>query len=449
MKQLTKQTSKWALSALLFAALGSQYYFSSYSNHQGSVELASEDDPSDMTEARTVFCDGCTSEGITFKGPNALKESEKFLKLLEAKKAVGTRVVVAAAAPAKVETEAERDARIAKEKEAQIIADCKYKDTSAERARCQREARADARKEEKEAKEEAKRLAKEEKDAKKKEIADAKAEKLKDAKEKRNDSFEIEVEKIANNCKNEDFGCFSNEFTALLSQFTGDKGIDSSVINKAYTKYLDKDLKAALRGSPEARQQALAVIESITGDLPKEHRIVKEKTIDALKAATISRGVEVNDKFRSADQMYKMAEQLAKSGRAAESLQYFEEAARLRDYEAPKAKAEFLADANIYGQTVVRNLEKSSDATTLSYFNTNFMPDVKKIMANLQNVSGIDLSTLGSSTSRTINPIGTTGSRGGRISSVSNGVAQSGNITNGVDFGTASKTSTSTKRGGK
>lgn len=439
MKQLSKQTSKWALSALLFAALGSQYYFSSYSNHQGSAEMASEGESTATTEARTVLCDICGTNGITFSGPNSLADTEKFLaglKALKDNKAASTRVVVSGTPPAKIETEEEKAARIKKEKEAQIVADCKYKDTVAERARCEREARADARKEEKEAKDEAKRLAKEEKDAKKKEIADAKAEKLKEAKEKRNEEFAEKADSIAADCKDSDLSCFTDRFTSLLSEYSGTKKVDAFAINKAYTKYIEKDLKAGLRGSPESRQQALAVIESITGqELPREYRAVKEKTIDALKAATISRGVEVNNNFKLADQMLK-------AGRPNEYLQYMNAGL--------VQKEEFIADSNIYGQTVVQSLNQAKDATSLDYFNTNFMPDVRKLMANLQNVNGIDLSKLGSgnTTSTTINPIGTTGSRGGRSGNVSSSTVN-GNITNGVDFGTASKTSTSTKRGGK
>lgn len=456
MKHLTKQTNKWILSAFLFAAIGSQYYFSSYSNNSGMVEMSLEAASSDQTEARTVFCDVCTVNGITFSGPDSLKDTEKFLEFLKTKKEATRLVVVAgapasaaatAAAPARVETAEQRAARIAKEKEDEIQADCKYKGSIAEKNRCIREARADARKEEREAKEEERRLAKQEKDDKKKEKEQAKKDKLREEKDIRNEKFEEQAEKIANSCKNEGFSCFSDGFTALLSDFSGTRSVDVGVVNKAYTQYLDKDLKAALRGTPEARQQALAIIESITGELPKEHRIVKEKTIDALKAATISRGVEVNDKYRQADQLRKMADQLSKAGRAAEAIQLYQQADQLGYVEAPKAKDEFIADSRIYGEAVVRNLEKSSDTTSLEYFNKNFMPDVKKVMANLESLTGINMSALGKTVSTTVTQPGTTTNRGNRGGRTAVSTA-SGNITDGVNFGTPSKTSNG-NRGGK
>jgi hypothetical protein len=301
-----------------------------------------------------------------------------------------------------------KEATIAKDdaaaKEALAKAEALKNETPAERRIRLREEREDARAE-------AKR--------KKDEIAEAKAEKIRVAKEIRNDEFTDKAEEMAEKC-GEDLNCKVSGMASLLNRYTGrNRQIDMITVSKAYNLYIDKDLKAGLRGDDgdEGKANALQAIKSLASEIPSAYKGLKTRTIDAVKTAEQDHAKAVNTQFR-------MAEQFAKLNKPTESL-----AARQQGF---AEEAVFRADAYMYSRGLQDSLQSVRDTTTLEYFKTNYIPEMNRLLANLYNTTGV---TGNSTVASDVLTSPTTG-RAGRNSRTNTVQTTSSGSLNGVNFGT-------------
>lgn len=269
----TTQKQKWFLSAFLFAALGSNYYYQVTSLNAGSFEMALEAAPKkavkkDITvveaSAPKASCTECETIEIT-------KAEYKNLKALAEKVSV---------------QEAE-----------------KTKKESIKEPETYQEKR-DRLKEEKAEKEKIKK------------------DKENEAKLIRTDEFEGKMEDAASNC-NGNVECTTGKMINLLERSTGKNKIDPSSVTKAFNQYIAKDLRAALR-NPESAEIILQSLQQLSTDIPSDYRFLKEKTVDILKNEALLKGLEINRNF-------KMADELTKAKKPIEASQYLSAALQQRD----------------------------------------------------------------------------------------------------------------------
>ena len=246
-----------------------------------------------------------------------------------------------------------------------------------ETAKERRERLALERQEAREAKEEAKRTKAEEIAEKKREKLELAQEKKQEEKQIRHEKFAEAAAKIAEECKEEGIECSASGLTSLLSNYTDDKKIDNTVVNKAFNQILAKDLRAALR-NPEDSNIAAEALFQIQSEIPSEYRFLKTKTIDITRNEAIFRASEVSRNF-------KMADQLTNAKRPLEAIQYINAgnaAANTYDY-----------SSRILTGGIINGLNSAEDRTTLDYVNRVYMPDMQKIMMNLTNPNGAELNT--------------------------------------------------------
>ncbi len=399
MKTFPKQKNKWLLSTLLVAALGSQYYFSVSSKSMGSVEMSSVAEELALkleqlkhtpdikapefekrrkeiiaeyeskfvaektkletaealkitakTEAKTVqiLCADCGEGGVTVTG------SEKAIADIAAQ--LGKKKTETVATVAKVEVVAKED---------------KF-ETAKERREREKEERDDAKAEVK----------------RKKEIAkDEKNDKLLEDKITRNEEFVEKAEEIAEKCQ-DNLSCKVNRITSLLGRYTGKKKIDMFVVTKAYNQYIDKDLKAGLRGEDgsEGKTGALEALAALTGSIPAEYKSLKTRSVDSAKAAQTSQALAVNGLFKQAD-LYTKQNKL-------------NEALLSRD-QGLKAEAVFRQDAEVIYQSMYTGLNSTKDLTTMDYVRNNYVPDVTKLLNQLTNTTASIGQTVNTSSTST------------------------------------------------
>ncbi len=243
----TVQKQKWFLTAFLFAALGSNYYFQVTSLNKGFIEMASEMDK-DKVEVTATAAVAVKAEATAAAVPCAdciavpkaelenLRELAKKFKVWEAEKV---------AAVAKAETTAEKKERIEKDKEAKKLAE---------------------------------------------------KEKLKEIKLARNKEFEEKMEEAVSECAG-DIECLTDNMITLLENNTGKDKIDETTVKKAFNKHIAKDLKAALKNPRTAE----TLLPKLGLEIPTEYRYLKDKTVDMVKNEVLSRGLEINRNFRMAD----------------------------------------------------------------------------------------------------------------------------------------------------
>ena len=217
----TVQKQKWFLTAFLFAALGSNYYFQTSSLDKGHFEMSSESiDAKVEGKAAVEPCADCDKVQLT-------QSEYKNLKALAAK--------VEALEAEKVKKEAAQ-----KESEKKV-------ETAQEKRERQKEEKA-------------------EKDK-------AKKEKENDAKLARQDEFEGKMEDAASTCAG-DVECSTGKMISLLERYSGKNKIDASVVTKVFNQYIAKDLKAALK-NPESAEATLQSLQQLGLEIPTDYRFLK------------------------------------------------------------------------------------------------------------------------------------------------------------------------------
>ena len=259
-----QKAKRWVLPTLMITALGSQYYFSSYSNEFLQFDLSStapttltpEEQAKKLQEVINYFAEtikkmvnpaaapaagsGATSPQATAQGTydcavcktEVFQNNFKYLLEIAAttKTPASPEVAKQADKPVPKDTPEERLAKIKLEKEEREAAREKAK-ADIEAKKEEREAQAEARKDAREAKAEAKREKEKEKEELKKEKKLARTEKFKD-----------ESEELANECGT-DLSCFSDGFTNLLSRYSGSDKVEVSEVSKVLISISIKKLK--------------------------------------------------------------------------------------------------------------------------------------------------------------------------------------------------------------
>ncbi len=393
------QMQKYFLSALLFAALGSNYYFQTNSKDNGHIELASAvDDLSNAADAAK------TEKAVAHKAVEAKAASIACTDCIQISKLEYQNL--------KTLADKITAAEALKEKES-----VKAKETPQEKRIREREEKLE------------KAKAKKEKEDEKKEAI---KQKLNDEKEARNEDFKDKMEEAAASCKG-DVECSSGKLVSLLNEYTDKNKIDSTVVNAAFNQYIAKDLKVALR-DPQAASLILESLHQINADLPVEYRNLKEKTVDILKNDAMLKSVEIN-------RNYKLADMLTKAKRPTEAYEYLMNA---------KQQGDLLTySSNMIYNSTIQGLQESHDLTTMDYIKRLYLPDMNKILSNLSNLNSLDtvLGTSTTSTSTTLNQPnqGSQNTRGNsRSESASitteqktnvNQQNDSSNVLNGVQFG--------------
>ncbi|OFZ30496.1 MAG: hypothetical protein A2622_08825 [Bdellovibrionales bacterium RIFCSPHIGHO2_01_FULL_40_29] len=399
MKQFSGTKHKWLLCTALVMALGSQSYYQIASNQMNQTELAST---ATTTPAAPATAPALTTEAKTINKSEACEGGcdtnaqvlAAAMKIIEAANANKTEKMTP------VETPKERHERIAQER--------------------------------KEAREEIARI--------KKEKAEEKREAARAAKIERNEAFTAEAADIGEECSG-NIECSVGRMSTLLIEYSGEKNkVDTSVVTKAFNAHIAKDLRAALR-DPENSQKVSEIMYQLSADIPSEYRVIKEKAVDLVRNEAKARANEVNKNF-------KMADTLAKSGRPAESNQYFTAGLLAADA--------FTSDSKMLADGISSGLESANDTTTMEYVRRGYFPDLQKLMAEMRNPSNFDATNLGQSTTfsstldtkkedTTVSPTTTTtvttrGNRNGNATVTNTSIGSKSNILQGVQFGSPSKT---------
>ena len=444
MKSFSKQTNKWILSTLLVAALGSQYYFSVSSTSLGSIDMSSK---SEEKLAELIKQLDSQDTDIEYKEKRKKELNAEFAVKIAAEKAIKTPQqieAVAAQRPQKIELEAVPKATTeattsfkfectdcAPPGVEKAIIDSSIKAVLAELKNPKKpvapveakveikkeeaiiETAADKRAREKEEREEKKQAIKDRKEK----IKQDKLDKLNDQKSDRNDAFADKMEEAAEKCQ-DNLSCKVTRFASLLKTYSGSKKIDQFAATKAFNQYIDKDLRASLNAKPgsDIKVAAMHSLDEIA-DLPSEYKSLKIRTIDIAKSAQTETATTING-------MYKESKKLLDQKRPIES-----QAAQLEAIEADKS---FRRDTDVIYSNIYEGLNSSNDHTTLEYFKSGYVADMKTLISRITNPSGV--------TETIANP--TAGSRGGRTGNttvVNNGNPSQDNASNNlgsVNFGT-------------
>ncbi|MGZ3691799.1 MAG: hypothetical protein ACXVAX_09860, partial [Pseudobdellovibrio sp.] len=208
MKNVINQ--KWVLSAFLIAALGSQYYFSTSSNSMSETELAStapapapkatvDDATQILARASAAGASGTVSAtpgvSTTVTARPATESSASTTDCadcirLSRADAEKIRSVLAEVAASRTTTSSP-----AATTPANPLADCANEATQADKLKCERQAREDARRD----------------------AADLKKEKDLDARLARNEDFLDKMDDAADKCRG-DLDCITSRYTSLLSR---------------------------------------------------------------------------------------------------------------------------------------------------------------------------------------------------------------------------------------
>lgn len=417
MKQLPKQ--KWILSTLLVAALGSQYYFSTSSLSLGAIDLASVA-PDAQVQALVDVSAALqrVQPAVAASGDRTVVVSGDRSSAAPASADVSrrTEAVTPAAACSDcvvlTKAEAERMRQILleitgkKEKKEEVVAE-----TPSEKRRRERE----------------------EREEKKREEAEAKADKLREEKLARHEEFAEKAEELAYKCDG-DVSCLTSRYSSLLLRYSGKKKIDLSVVQAAYRKHIDPSLKAALSDESK-RESAVEALNSLTRDIPNEYRAVKESAINSVKQVVSERAISANNNF-------KLSEQLSKANKVTESISVGQQ--------AEQDAAEFSTMANLYSSTINTGLKDAGDSATQMFMRNVFNPEVSKLYTNMRLTNSNLASTVnqnGTANNPLINPSQNGNTRGvvrGGDTTTNNGTtsldgkptSQGNNMLNGVQFGT-------------
>ncbi len=393
-----QQKQKWFLSALLIAALGSNYYFQTPSLNHGSVDLASEaidqaaQKASKESKAETKSISKSKEDQSKTEGAPACTTCETvqlskddyqiFLAFMEkAKKDAAVKIDVTAA----VETRQEKRDRLTQEKADKL---------------------------------------------------QAKKDKENDDLQIRNQEFEDKMEEAALNCKG-DSECSTSKMISLLGRYSGKNKVDTATASKVFNQYIAKDLRSALR-NPESAESVLQSLQKIGIEIPAQYRFLKDKTIDLVKNESLLKGMDINSNFKRADE-------LTKAKKPIEASQYLTLALQQRD--------ELANSSNVIYKTEMQSLLEANDTITLDYIKRTYLPDMTKLLSNLSNVN-LD-SPLSSPTTQLNQPGSTTASTRGNSradGSVTNPLNQNNLVTpqtsnvNGIQIG-APMTHTRSNRG--
>ncbi len=384
MKQFASQ--KWILSTLLFAALGSQYYFSISSKDVGYIELSQH--ALEQTVAEIAV-------GLDRSRPPVAALPEQLSGPgMEAISSGGNRT-------ARVKTEADKPAEkctdcetytkaemdkvrkilkdfIAEKAAAKAKPDVDVDETPAEKMKRLREEREDKKREEKLAKDEKKRNA----DL-------VKVENKKKEQDTRDEKFRSDFERLNSRCS--DVDCYASSLSTALNRYS-DKSrmVSAKVVNEVFAEHIAKELKNGLK-DPE-NKSAAAALETLMAELPTSYRNLKTKSIDIAKAATAPKAVEANAS-------YKLAESLRKQNKLNESNIAFARAGE------QKAELEHMLKSQY--EAIRDGTEKADDETSYTYYNVNYAKPARQWLLDI-----VTSNTFSTETATAADPLTGTTTRG-------------------------------------
>ncbi len=345
-KKPSNQKQKWFLSALLFAALGSNYYFQTTSKNAGLLNMASNAENESGTAAHNAKADGASFQKSAVQG----KVTTDCKDCITMTAAEFNNLKILAQKVAAQETEAKKETP--EEKRNRI------KDENLNKEKVKRE--------------------------KEKEKKDAEKEKLIEQKKARTEEFKEKMAEAAKECKG-DVECSTNEMVSLLQDYTGDSKIEPKDVKAAFNQYIAKDLNAALR-DPEQAGVLLQALIQINSDIPAEYRSLKEKTNDIIKTDSMRKGLEINSNF-------KMADLLTKAKRPTEAYNYLMMA---KQQEASLIySSDKMIGASLFGS------QQAHDLATMDYIRRNYIPDFTKMLSSLANLNGVDTGSSATTTAST------------------------------------------------
>lgn len=354
MKQFASQ--KWILSTLLFAALGSQYYFSASSLDTGAIEMASLPAVQEQTIIEVAAAldrsrppvAAAPAVAAPLSGDRTVRQSTE---------------AVASAAPCDgcvTLTKAEADKirqiliEVTGKKAAAAKAEVDVAETPAEKMRRLREEREEKKREDKLAK-----------DEKKRDADLAKVEKKKEEQDARDEKFRSDFERLTSRCS--DVDCYASSLSTALNRYS-DKSrmVSAKVVNEVFAEHIAKDLKDGLK-DPE-NKSAAAALETLMAELPASYKHLKTKSIDIAKAATAPKAVEANAS-------YKLAESLRKQNKLNES--------NLAFTRAGEQKAELEQMLKVQYDAIHDGTEKSDDKTSYTYYNVNYAKPARQWLLDI------------------------------------------------------------------
>ncbi|MBC7742159.1 MAG: hypothetical protein H7061_08175 [Bdellovibrionaceae bacterium] len=425
MKTFPKQTSKWILSTLLFAALGSQYYYSVSSNNVYSVEMSSLNKPAakpakELTAQEAL--DKIEKDQTCTTCETAATAQASNLSAIKTVAAVsGTN----SAAPTATNTDCKskptfEERRTCTEQEVKDYEaqqnDCSYKVTIEERKKCIEQAQKTVAKTVKKEKvdildkdcdsitdrTERRECAKEQKEA----IAEA------ELKEHTAD-FKERADALGEKCAKKKEGntqCLTTGLANLLKKFDKKK-IDAAEVTTFFNENIESDLRAAISniqmqedriansekamGIPygtsseriqlnEDKAKVLLNVKNLSEKVPSAYNALPNRMMDVIKSVYQSAATNVNNNFK-----------LAKS---------FDEAKK--PWEAQEARnhgiagKEALTSMNhMYANELKADLQSSETQIAKNYYTTNFMPRLDGILKEISSLTNFDNALVGASNS--------------------------------------------------
>lgn len=352
MKQFASQ--KWILSTLLFAALGSQYYFSASSKDAGFIEMSQlAAAPEQAIIEVAAALDRSRPPADVAPAVAAPPSGDRTVRQ-------GTEAVVAAApcvgcvTLTKAEADKIRQILIEVTGKKAAAAKAEADETPAEKMKRLREEREDKKREEKLAK-----------DEKKRDADLAKVEKKKEEQEVRDEKFRSDFDRLTSRCT--DVDCYASSLSTALNRYS-DKSrmVSAKVVNEVFAEHIAKDLKDGLK-DPD-NKSAAAALETLMAELPASYKNLKTKSIDIAKAATAPKAVEANAS-------YKLAESLRKQNKLNES--------NLAFTRAGEQKAELEHMLKVQYDAIHDGTEKSEDKTSYTYYNVNYAKPARQWLLDI------------------------------------------------------------------
>lgn len=361
MKQFSNQ--KWILSAVLIAALGSQYYFSTSSKTSGFIEMSQLAETQETIVEIAAALRTARPAGEVVAADTAAKSAALSGDRTSRQKTEAVVPVIPCAECA-VLTKAQTQALskllndLIQEKKEVAKAKVEVPETPLEKMRREREERSE----------------------KLKEVDLAKKEKQKDEQNLRDEKFINDFERLSSRCSNVE--CHSSSLATALNRYT-DKSrmISPKVVNEIFNEYIAKDLKEGLKDPDNS--SARDALETLMADIPTSYRNLKTKAIDLAKAVAVPMAIEANNSF-------KQAEQLRKANKINESNSAFNR--------GNEQKAELVTMLKSQYEAIHDGTDRAQDKMTYTYYNNNYAKPANKWLSDIMNSNNFSIDESGAAT---------------------------------------------------
>ncbi len=206
-------------------------------------------------------------------------------------------------------------------------------------------------------------------------LAQEKKDKEKEKQDDRVAKFEDKMEDIKDKCE-KDLQCLASEFTSALSKFDGKNSIPAAIVNRHFKALISGPLAKSLYNDSADTHTTLQALQSLMAEVPSQYAGIKKITMDTVRYKTELPATKVIQGYKAAEDFSK---QNNPQGYFVQLNQTQEEHRMLATY------------SNAYDVTIAQGLRESSEQSSLSYYQSSYMPNMEKIRKSLMNPNGVRL----------------------------------------------------------